>query len=307
MRRAQVFQNVQMGAEAVPGTAVAATLKLVQTQIAPRPVTALDSIRADGAQGPVGVARGKELTEAEFEGALSYTECMPFLSSMLAQSPAGTFKSGSWSPPGITTYTVEVGNASRAERFAYGVTTSLRLRFTKAEAAISGRMIGRALQEGAAFTAGLSPVAHAPVNPDKVDILVGDTILGLAQVDEFLEAEFSIQNRFGPVFALDSAVASFSDIVPRAPDMSAQLVIPHEAAAAAYMTDLRACTRKFCRITAAETIGSTAYSLQLTFPFVFSENTRGEQDDVYASTYTLLPVYDDSFGGWFEIVVSPAA
>ncbi len=303
MKRATVFQNMQIGVEGIAGTPVAATAKLIETYIAPRPVAAIEAYRPQGSQFPVDVVRGKEYTEADIEGALSYTEIPYLLASLLTNAGGLTYKPPAWAAPAVDTLTVEVGSTGRAERFAYGVVTGLRFRFTKAEAAVTGKMIGRKLTEGHAITAGLSPVTKRVVNPDKVDVLIGASVAGLAQVDEFLEVEFGIQNRFSPLFTLDSAQDSFSDLTPRAPDLSAQLILPHEATAAGYMADLRASTQRFCRVVAAETIGGVACSFQLTFPFHFRENARGDQDDVYASTFTLQPIHDNSFAAALEIVV----
>lgn len=305
LTRSSVFQQIQYGIEGAgtPGTVAAASVRLIETYIAPKPMTAIKAYRPAGAEVATAVTRGKEYTEAQIEGALSYTEIEPLLRSLLTNAGGKTFKPAMWSAPAVDTLTVECGNSVRCERFSYGVVSGLRFRFTKEEAALTGTMIGRTLTEGVTQTGGVNPLTKATVNPDLVQVKIGDSVGGLADVDEFLEAELNISGRYTPVFALDSGNTSFTNVAAKAPDLTAQLIIPHEATAAGYMADLRTAATKICRIYVAETIGGVGYSLQITFPFAFEENDRADNDGVWASTYNLKPIWDSTFAGWLEIVI----
>ncbi len=304
MARATVFQNCQIGVEATPGTPVAATAKLIETYINPRPELAINAYRPAGSQFATAAVRGKEYTIADIEGALSYTEIGYLLGSLLGKGTAGAYKPSAFAEDAFDTLTVETGSSGRAEQFAYGVVSALRFRFTKEEASVSGQMFGRTLAENHTITPSLSPVTKATVNPDKVQVLIGESVAALAEVDTFMEAECNIAKRYSPLFTLDADQPSFTGVVPLAPELTAQLVIPHEAEASGYMTALRAASTRFCRIISEETVGLVNYKFQVTFPFIFTGNPRGDQDDVYASTFDLAPIYDPTFEGAIEIVVA---
>jgi len=139
------------------------------------------------------------------------------------------------------------------------------------------------------------------VNPDVVEVYLGDTAAGLVKVTGIDSAEVRIQGRWSPFFGFDSAQTSYADLVELAPEITAEFVIPHESVASGYMTDLRGNSTKFFRIKATESIGSTCL-FQITCPFVFVENERGDVDDLYASTFRLRAVYDSTFAGAIEVV-----
>jgi hypothetical protein len=309
--RATVFEACQVGLESAPGVGVSASARLLDVTIEPRPVVPVREYRPAGGKFSTAATVGKEHTEASIEGVIGFNSITYLLQSLLkAGTSSGggadktwTFKPAAWSPDTMKTLTVEAGSGVRAEKFVYGIVTGLTFRFTREEAALSGEMIGRGLQEGIALS-GASDVAQVPVNPKKVDIYVGAAAGSLVKLNRCLEAEFSIRGRQSPLFCFDSTQDSFVATVERAPELSAQLVLEHDSEASAFMADLRAAAQKFCRILATgPALGGSAYSLQITFPFVFRESERGDQDDVYGSTWDLLPQYETAFASAVEIVV----
>lgn len=301
--RATAQQVCQIGVEAAPGTPVAATTRLVSTAIRLSPKPAIAMPTPVGIEVPAVATRGKEYSEGTIEGALSYTEVPYLLGSLLTNAGGTTYKPG-LGVPTINTLTVENGDAGRAERFDYVVVSGLRFRFTREEAAISGACFGREVAEGAVLTAAATPTAVAPVNPDKVQVLIGDSVAGLTAIDQIDEAEVSIDGRWAPRMTLDPAEASYSDIVLKQHNPTAQLVLPHGADAAGWIDDLRAAATRFCQIWASEEIGGVTYTFQVTFPFVITGDSRGDSDGVWASTFDLALVYDATFGSWIEVVVT---
>jgi hypothetical protein len=160
----------------------------------------------------------------------------------------------------------------------------------------------------ATATGGVAPtdIAEVPVDPDTVSVYVGATVGGLVKLTRCLEAEWAMTNRFTPLFTLDDAEDSYSAQVERAPDFSARIVVQHNTIAQGFMTNLRAKDTRFCRIVCTGPVieGSIPYKIQITFPFKFREPSRGDNDDVFATTFELAPVYDSGFGGVVEVVVT---
>lgn len=311
--RASVLQAVQIAVEVTPGTAVAASKRLLCTQINPVPKVPVKPFRPTGGKVATAATAGKEMSEASIEGVLAFNDLVYLLSGVLvAGTTAGagvdktwTFQPATFSADTMKTFSVEVGSSTRAEKFAYGVITDLMLRFTQEEAAISGRMFGRTLGEGATMTASPTDIAQVPVNPKNVNVFVGSSVGSLTKLNRCLEAELRFGGRQAPLFTFDSTQDSFVAPVERAVETSAQIVLEHDSEASAFMTDLRAATRKIARISVSQgdTGAAVPYSLTITFPFVFGEQDRGDRDNVYGSTWNLIPQYDTTLGYWMNIAV----
>lgn len=308
--RPTVLEKVQIGVESTLGTGVAADKQLLCTSITPRPSSGIvRPFRPVGSKAPTTATRIKEMTEADIEGAIGYNDVVYLLASLLGAPSWGSGVAtympaafGADTPKGLT---VEVGSAVRAEKFAYGLVTDLSFRFSQEDASLSGRMIGRNLQEGITMTPGPTELAEVPVDPDTVDILVGADVAGLAKITDCISAEFGISNRWGAHMPLDSAFDSYSDHIELAPELSASIVVEHDSVAAGYMADLRAKTLKVMRIkaTGPEYTTGQNYEFQITFPFMFADNSRGDQGGMWGSTFNLIPMYDNTFGGWVEFKV----
>jgi hypothetical protein len=302
MARATVFQGMQIGVETNPGAAVAANVRLLNTYIDASPATNIKPFRNAGARFNTGQQRGKEHTTAKISGILSYGDLPYLLGSLLCKGTAGTFKPSAFTKDAIDTLTVEMGDANYAERFAYGVVTGLSMQFSKDEATLSGEMIGYPIEEDATLTASPTSAADKAVDMDSVDVLVGTDVASLAKVTRIMSAGVTMTGWRSPFFTLDSGVDSFSDTTEKAPELTSQFVLPHESEAAGYMADLRASTRRILRVKAQEVVGTTTHLLQITCPFTFQGNERGDQDDAYASTFNLAACYDSAFAGAIEVV-----
>lgn len=303
--RATVFNNLQLGIETTPGTAVATTAKLLGTYAALHPRTPVDSFRPTGQKFTTDVTLQKEYSEGDITGILCYTDIAYLLSSLISNTSLTTFNSSPTGPDSVQTYTVDFGSSLQAERAAYGLVTGLELRFTKEQCALSGTMIARTLQESVTIAAGPTDVAKAPVSPKSVNIFVGDTVGGLAKITKCVEASWAMRNKAAPFFTFDSSQDSFLAHVERASDYTASLVVEHDSVGAGYMADLRTAKTKFMRIkSTGGSYGAGNYDIQITFPFKFREPTRGDNQNVFCSTYQLQPIYDSTFGQAIEIILA---
>ena len=135
---------------------------------------------------------------------------------------------------------------------------------------------------------------------------------GLTKLTKALEFEWSIGNRFSGEMTLDAAEDSFTEHIERAPEHSVNLVVEHDSIAAGYMTSMRNKTTKYLQLEAIgpviETVSSQPfyYRLKMLFAFKFIDNDRGDQDDVYASTFVLQPIYNTTVGGVIKVTIENA-
>ncbi len=285
--RASVFQTTQIGVEVTPGTAVPANKRLLCTSIEPTPNIPIEPYRPLGGKFPTTVTKQKEFTSAALSGVLCYTDIIYLLSGLLGAgtittppdaliAKTWTFKPNMFSADVVKTFTIETGSNLLAEEFAYGLITGLGMRFSSTEASLSGTMIGQKLTEST-ITAGPTDLTELPVSPDTVGILT-----------------------------LDDTEPSFSAHVERAPSFGASLVVEQNSDAQAYMTAMRAKQTKFLQLIATgdEIEDGINYEIKITFPFKFRNPQRGDNNDVYAGTYELVPIYNSTFGTALEIAVT---
>lgn len=155
--RASIFQGVQVGVETVAGTAVAATKKLQSIGIEPAIKVDVQTFRPMGNKFKTVAALGKEWVSAKLSGALTYTEIVYLLSSILgyaAPAQQGGTTAYKWThaidssdPDVVKTFTVEQGGKVRAHKFTNGLVTALGLSFSRNGIEVSGEMIGKALSD----------------------------------------------------------------------------------------------------------------------------------------------------------------
>lgn len=166
--RASVFEVTQLGPEVTPGTAVAATKKLLGTTIIPSIKTENSKHRARGSRFTNVAIQNKEWTEADIEQEVGmYTDTGHLLAGLLGMPSTSNPSSGvylhEWDPltfTGLTpkTFTVQNGGYVRAQRFPYGLITGLGMEFTRDEVTLSGSMIGQLTEDAITLTAGTAEV-----------------------------------------------------------------------------------------------------------------------------------------------------
>jgi len=159
--RPSVFETVQIGVEATPGTAVPALIRLQGTDIKPKPVPKIKPVRAAGNKFNTASVAGREYTEAPVSGDQSFTD-LCFLFNMnickgVASLPNGngtltvrrTYTPHPYLPEVFTTLTVQRGNALQGgKQFPYGIMPDMTQTWAEDECKVSGTMWGRKLDKG---------------------------------------------------------------------------------------------------------------------------------------------------------------
>lgn len=131
---------------------------------------------------------------------------------------------------------------------------------------------------------------------------------GLVKLSRCLEWGWGLSDRFTGIMTLCASDPSFSSEVEKAPSFDARIVIEHDSTSVAYMSNLRNVDTLYCKmVTNGPNIELDFFRrVDITFPFKFSEPSRDDNNDVWASEYTLIPVYDSTLGGYVKIQVDTA-
>lgn len=316
--RSSLNQNIQIGVEATPGTAVAAAKRLQSIGIEPSVSVETSQFRPIGSKFNALSTLGKEWVEASLTGRATYTEIVYALSSVITgAAPVTVTGVSTWNFAPNTrnddapkTFTVEHGSAVRADRFSYGLITELGMTFSRDSIELTGSMIGRALEDGVTMTSvGITSPPLVPVLPTQVSVFLDDTAasLGTTKMTRMISAEFSLSNRFGPVWVLDAANPSFVNHVEVEPDLSCSMTLQADSQGMGLLSTLRTGDTKFLRIEAiGNEIASTGESYRLTLDMAVKISDTGgfsDADGVYAIEFSGLGVHDDPWGKALNIEV----
>lgn len=309
-----ITRAFQIGVETTPGTSVAANRALRSIAIEPGAQTKTQLLRNAGGKFPVAAALGKDWTEADFSGYLTYTEIVYLLSSLLKAvtpvqitPPSGlayrwTFAPAQSTPDTVKTYTVESGTSAQAQKFTYGLVSKLTLSIDRDKAALKGSFLGRELVDGITLTPSPSVIELVPVVPGAVSIYLDNTLAGIGttKLQRVLSAEFEIGERFSPVWSLDAARASFAAHVEKELNATLKLTLAADAAGMAPLAALRAGDKRYIRLLATGPNIETGndYLFQIDMAALVSDvGDFSDEDGVWAIEWTFTATYDADWSG----------
>lgn len=303
--RAEVFQQTLIGPETTAGTPVSTTKRLLSTSVILNPQEPVPATRAIGGKAPTGASKQKGMSVGSYQGAANYNDLAYILSSLL-EVATGTwaFKPDTFAADTIKTFSILGGGADGAEKIAYGIFNSLRLRMTRTEVSVNGDIFGRILDEAPAVPA-VTDIPEMVINPSDIDIALGDDTGSLVVLGSCLEAEFSLGPRYGQKFALKRSTPSFESKVELAVPAGLSITVEHDSESKTLMTELRALEKRFFQIKAVGPVigaGPGTYEMLITCPFRFDDpRDAGEVQGLHARSYMLVPCYDSTFAGWIEV------
>lgn len=244
--RTTLNQVIQIGVETTPGTAVAATKRMAAMSIEPSPNVEVDQFRPAGQKYRTLTSMGKEWVQASVTGKGTYTEMVYPLSSIVAPAvittPSGGVDARNWqfiSSPFADdngkTFTVEHGDGTYHGEFANGVFTEFGLSWSRSSVDISGSMMGTAFVLTGSQTGGLDQVDLVPVLPTQTTVYLDatDATFGAAvTLDRVISAEWSLGNRYAPVWPINAALGTgYAAVVESEPDLSVNLTLDAQDAA----------------------------------------------------------------------------
>jgi hypothetical protein len=323
--RATVNQTVQIGVETVYGTKVPCNIRLQGISIDPSVQTNVDVFRAMGVKYPAVAVQGREWVQAAISGSPTFDELIYLLSSCVAastptlQGTAGAWKwdfnPSSTNPDTYKSFSVEHGSSSRADAFTGGVVTSLGFTITRERVDLTGQMIGQLLDNSnPAMTATPTGLPLVPIAARYFDVFLDNTSVGLGttKLTRPLSVGFALDNRFGPVWAIDSSKTSFTALVETVPRAQVRLMVEADAVGMALLDTLRTGAEKFMRVKTAVTGANTTPNITgsapaLAYNFQFDAAMRvsavsqfRDNGGIYAIEYTLDVVDDATWGKAFS-------
>lgn len=318
---ATVFQVANIRAEATPGTDPGTGTKRLQSiGLELNPKATINKFRAQGSKLSAVHALGREWSELAVTGAATYTELIYLLAGILRKDTSAPVDVGSdanaWvfdinntGPDDIQTYTVEHGSSVRAHKSTNCFMSEFGLTWTSETVETTGTMMARAIQDAITLTADPDLLPLVPVLPTQTQIFVSDTQAGLAgasAITRGFRAAFTVSNRQGMFWPINSAVSSFGGNVELVPTVQLKLLMETNAAGMAFLPLMRAGTTYFARV---KSIGPVIDSpdtnlLQLDFSGKLDEPSNfSDEDGVYAIEWTFDAVEDETWGKALEVLV----
>ncbi len=313
--RSSITQLVNFGAEstATPGTAVVSGKQMTAMMLEVGPSINFDHFRPSGFKYSTIVTTGKDWASAKITGQPTYTELVYPLSSLLGvatiSTPGGGTASRNWAfNPSTTandvpnTFTVECGSSVRASKFNYGLVTGLTIPFDRDKISMSGDMIGQFLTDGITITGTAAAVALIPILSKQLTVFSDATFgsLGSSTLGRVMSGEFSLVNRYSPLWVVNAANTSWVTHVEVEPQATFKITTEADAAGMAHLTNARAGTTEFLRFQGIGDVieaGTITYKLTIDMAAkVESVSTFKDQDGVYAIDYQYRIVHDSGYG-----------
>ena len=318
----KVYRAVQVGAETTPGTGVAASKLLNTFDLTMSPkgdsqiYTPVNSKLATTQVSPA--ARS---TEAGFSGMPTYTQMVYPLSACIRAAtittPGGATNARQWlwdlnatSADAVKTFTVEQGDAARAQKFTFGFVNDFNLSLNKNETSMGGTWMGREIQDDITITGSPTSVAIVPVAPQEITIKLADTQAGLdaaSVITQGFSVNFSISNRHAMQHRLDGTT-TFASINETTPDISLNLVLDaDDSGFGAILTKLTGGSQQFIRVnatSASEAESGINYEFNLDFCGApVSYPSTGDQDGALTAEWSFAAIKDATWGKAFEITL----
>jgi hypothetical protein len=327
--RSAISQAVQIGVESTPGTLVAAPKRLGSMGFSIGPTIESNALRPTGTKYPTVQILGKEWTQADIDGMAVYTE-LPYAWSSVMSSPTVTSITDSATPTGATrwlfnsntfgadnpkTYTVEQGDATRAHRFGNAIFTEYSWAWSRSEVSLGGSVFGKALEDAITLTPTPTLLPQVPVKPADLSVFVDTAASGLGgtRLLRTLKGEFSIGDRYNPLWVVDATQPSFVATVESEPTVEFKITQMADAAGMASLVAMRNGATRFFRLQA---VGPNIYTGSGGSPLVVNHqctidvagqvsdvSTFDEEDGVFAIEWTFTAVHDPTWGKAFQVEV----
>lgn len=316
--RSTISQVVQIGIEATPGTAVAANKKLNSMSIDPSVQANIDTFRPAGSKYATVASLNQEWSQSDMSGKPTYSEIIYPLSGVMTTATVAQILDGAtpttgyrWTFAPLTssedtpkTMTMERGTAARAERLSYGLFTSMGMNVGRANVEMNGSMMGRALETGITLTATPTELELIPILPGQFDLFMDTTAAGIGttKLARVLSANWSLGDRFNPLWVLDSAQNSWVAHVEKEPTATIEVMMEADAAGMAMFTPLRDSSTRFFRLRA---LGPTIFTGGIVVKYSFTLDVAAkisaignfrDEEGVYAISFTLRIVHDPVWG-----------
>ena len=321
--RAVVQEIVELGVEAVPGTAVPSSVKLAGLQLALDTSLELDRVAPSGNLFDTIAAPRQEWSAGSLSGFPTYPELAYVFSNVFGAAtvttPSGatTARRWNWAPSSNTpwtprTWTIRRGVVNNsAEMATYGLLSGVNMSFSRtATPSVGGDFFANALDYAASVGAtGLAALSVVPILPSQVCVYLDPTsaAIGTTQLKRDFLTSFELSGLFGPFWPLDCTIPGFGGAVPLKPTTDAKLQLGNDAAGRALVPVMRAGTSQFMRIECTGPqidAGPPVYNHRLRIDAalkVVAAPARGDAEGLSTLEWTFGIFDDPTFGGALKI------
>jgi hypothetical protein len=314
--RATLNQQVQLGVESTPGTAVAADRLIRCFNFTTGIESEGKAYRGTGRKYPCSHILNKEWTTVSFDGDMDFNGLIYILNSAVCTGSIAAHGSSSTAydhtfTPGITgnatkkTYTIEQGDSVRAHELPYGVFSKWSYKFTRGEATTSGEGFGQEISDGITMTASPTIIADSPMAGTMWDVYVDTTSggLGTTQLTRVLGVDFDLSNLFAPAWFINSSEPSWVVDVDTVPECTVSLLVEADATGMGYLTQLQSGDTRYLRVKATGSVIATdgpgdvnaAFTHDMAIKFT-SFDPFEDSDGIYAVKMNAVIVEDTSWG-----------
>lgn len=325
--RSSINQSVQIGVEATPGTAVAASKRLQSMGFEIKPEVDINGLRPIGQKYPSLEILGKEWASADVNGTACYTE-LPYAYASILSAPTVTqildgatptlayrwlFTSNTFGDDAPKTFTIEQGSAFRAHRITNAILKDYTWSWSRDEIELGGSVLGRAIEDGVTLTPTPTSLPLVPVLPAQLSVYLDptSTALGTTKLLRVLKGEFNITDRFKPLWVVDAAQPSYANTIEDEPTVEMTMTQMADAAGMANLVSMRGGVTRFLRLQAKGPVIYTpgtgsAITHQVTIDVagqVSDIGSMGDEDGVYAAEWTWSAVHDGAWGKAFQVEV----
>ena len=315
--RATVNQQVQIGVEATPGTSVPANklLDAFTWTLGLKPTT--KQFRGTGRQYPSASAVLTEESAGKIAGPGDFAQLVYPLSSLYGNgtptlhAPSTTAYDWTWTPPIVgsyatsaKTYTVQVGDATDAEQYAFLVFTGYNYSFgRKQEITLGADFMAQTFTDGVTLTASPTAVEQSPMVGAQANIYLDPTsaALGTTQLTDPMKVEFKASDYYDGYWPINRAAASFTNILDKEKKHELTLTLQANSTAIAFKGSyLETGARAYVRVSVQGPLIDTPNAVHASFQhdmacFVSNMAEFADEEGVYAVKYTLVVAEDTAW------------
>lgn len=329
--RSSLTQTVQWGVE-VSGAPTTGGILMSAMGFDPSPQVSGGDFRPAGQKFKTLAWVGKEWSEGSISGQLTYTEILFPLASVMslpttsANGTGGaydyTFVMDPSGPDDPRTFTIEHGEDGNWNKITNVIFKELGMSFDRDQIQLTGSAYGRATEVQATdmTTVDQTPSAIL-VLPADLSVYWGTsyaTITGSptgaysgtggGKLTRVMSTEFSIGNRFNPLWVLDRAQESYAASVEAEPELTAGALVEANTQGMTLMTDLQQSNTRYIRIEGVSSQeAATGVPYKITIDMAVKVNdTDGYSDEegAFAIGWNMMGINDATIGGPLKIVVT---
>lgn len=314
----------QLGLETVPGTAVAATKRMMAMAIDFDPEMETDQFAPSGNIVPSSSSLIQEWATGDLEGVLTYTEAiyawiMAFglPTTAVAAPTVGADTSllardWIWSIGGAAeltpkSATLERGSSAYGMRVANAVLNDLGFSWSRTDRIeLTGAILALPIEKPYTPTA-IASNATVPlvrVLPTQINVFLDDTYSAISGASptkalRTFSGAFSLSGLYAPVWAVNADKPSYDGLVRAMPDSDAELLLMADANGLAFLDTARAGQTRYMKFQAVgpviDTVGATTFRhlVEMILPIQIKDVDSFENaDGIYAIPWTFQPVDD---------------